>query len=165
MTGRRAAAAAAIALAALAAVAGWRVLRRPPPDEERVRKLFLDAARAAEERRVGDVMEAVSPRFRGDGLDKDGLRQFVAFHALRGSWSAVVVLGTRVRVEGDGADATVDVALARGGRAERMPGRLPEDASLERIEARLEREGGGFRVVSATWREIGAADALAGPPP
>ncbi|HVP68248.1 MAG TPA: hypothetical protein VMT17_13390 [Anaeromyxobacteraceae bacterium] len=167
MTARSIAVASLVAVAAAAGgLAGSRLLRRAPTDEERVRRVFEDAARAAEERRVGDVMEAVSPRFRGEGVDRDGLRRFVAFHALRGSWSAAVVLGSSVRLDGGAAEATVDVALARGGgRPDLAAGRLPDDASLQRIDARLEREDGTFRVVSARWRPIGPAEALAGPPP
>jgi len=162
---RRAATAAAIVLAAAAAAAGWRALRPRPSDEEQVRALFAAAARAAEEKRVGDVMSAVSERFRGEGLDRQGLKQLVAFHALRAEWSAVAVLGSRVRVDGARAEATVDVALVRGGRGEALADRLPADASVERIDAELEREDSGWRVVAARWRSIAAADALAGPPP
>src|SRR5512136_3011871 len=83
--------------------AAWSALRRPllaallavavgacrprPTDEEQVRRIFADAAKAAEEKRPGDVVARVSERFQGEGLDRRGLRQFVTYHALRGDWN------------------------------------------------------------------------------
>ncbi len=165
MTTRRFAAAAVVVLAAAGAFGGWRALRAKPSDEEQVRRLFTEAARAVEEKRVSDAMEVVSDRFRGQGLDRQGLRELVAWQALRGEWSAAAVLGSRARVDGQRAEATVDVALVRGGRGESLAERLPGDASVQRIDAELEREDGAWRVVAARWRTVAAADALAGPPP
>jgi hypothetical protein len=48
-------AAAAVVLAAARLLAG-----AAPSDEERIRALFEDAARAAEEKRVGDAVEALA---------------------------------------------------------------------------------------------------------
>jgi hypothetical protein len=152
---------AALAVAALVILGGawaWRALRPGPSDEERIRALFLDAARAAGERRVNDVVAAVSERFRGQGLDRAGLKQLVAYHALRGSWNAVVPLDVAVEVSGDRAEASADVALARGAAGEGVVGRLPEEGSAWRIEASLEREAQGWRVVSARWRRLSLAD-------
>jgi hypothetical protein len=61
----RAAALALVLLAAGSAALAWRALRTPPGDEEQIRSLLDRAARAAEEKRVGDAVEDVSERFRG----------------------------------------------------------------------------------------------------
>ena len=158
LSARNLAALAVAALVALGAAWAWTALRRPPSDEERIRALILDAARAAEERRVGDVVAAVSERFQGQGLDRAGLKQLVAYHALRGSWNAVVPLGTEVEVEGDRARAVADVALARGAGGDGIVGRLPEEGSAWRIEAALEREPEGWRVTAARWRRLPVAE-------
>lgn len=166
MTVRAAAIAGAVVAAAVAAAVAGRLLRPRPSDEESVRRVFADAARAAEERRVGAVMEGVSERFRGEDLDREGLRRLVAFETLRGEWRSVVILGTKVSVEGARAEATVDVALVRGGSGgDKLVDSLPSEASLKRIDAVLEREGDAWRVVSARYRPLEAADALSGPPP
>jgi hypothetical protein len=114
---------------------------------------------------VGEVMEAVSERFQGEGLDRQGLKQLFAWHALTGDLGSVLVLATRVHLAQEEAEATVDVAFVRGGRGERAADARLADAAAERVEASLAREGGAWRVVSARWRSIDAADALAGPPP
>ena len=147
------------------ALALWGPWREPPSHEERIRALFLQAARAVEEKRVSDAVEAVSERFRGEGLDKRGLKQLIAAQVFRGEWVSVTVAGTRVRLEGDAAEAVVDVVMARSGKGARLGDLLPEQASASRITSRLEREKGDWHVVEARRRPITLAEALAGPPP
>ncbi len=157
-------AAAALALVAAGAVLLHRLLAEPPRDEDRIRSLFAEAARAAEEKRVSDAVEIVSERFRGEGLDRQGVKQLVAYQALRGEWVSVTVAGAEIAVSGDAADATVDLVTARGGPGKQLRDLLPGEASAHRVTCRLEREGRDWRVVSATWRPIDLAEALAGPP-
>ncbi len=157
-----------VAVLALAGGAlGWaglrRLLARPPSDEERIRALFADAARAVEERRISDAVEALSDRFRGDGLDKRAAKQVLAAAALRGQWVSVSLASVAVQVDGDAARAVVDAVTARGGSGKRLADLLPAEASASRFTFGLEREGGAWRVVSASRREIALAEALAGP--
>jgi len=167
VTVSRRAVAAALALATGAA--GWAVWQRlsepEASDEDRIRALFDRAARAVEEKRVSDAVSAVSERFRGEGLDRHGVKQLIAAQVFRGEWVTVSVAGTRVRVEGDAASAAVDVVMARSGKGARLSDLLPQDARAERFDCRLEREGGEWRVVTAARRPISLAEALAGPPP
>jgi hypothetical protein len=155
----------AVALAAGAAVA-VRLSSAPPSDEEAIRALLDDAARAAAEKRVSDAVAAVSERFHGRGLDRQGVKQLVAFHVLRGEWVSVSVSGAQVAVEGDAARANVDAVLARGsGAGKPLAALLPGEASAHRFSLSLAREEDGWRIVGADWRPVGLADALAGPPP
>jgi hypothetical protein len=144
-----------VALAALGSVVAIRALRQGPTDEERIRALFEQAARAVEEKRPGDAMAAVSERFQGQGMDYRELKQFVTFQALRGSWNAVLPVAARVQVSGDRAEAVVDAVLVRGGKGEGVVARLPEAGDSWRIDASLEREKDGWKVVSARWSPTG----------
>ena len=144
-----------VALIMVGALLAWRGLRAGPSDEDQIRALLDRASRAVEEKRPGDVMEAVSERFQGEGMGRRELHQFVTYNTLRGSWNAVILVATRVQVDGDRAEAVVDVALVRGARGEVMAGRLPEAGDTWRVEAGLEREKEGWRVVSARWRRAG----------
>ncbi len=162
---RRTALAAVLAAAAIAAVVALRRGGEPPSDEARIRALFDDAARAAEERRVGDAVQAVSERFRGGGLDRQGVKQLVAYQVLRGEWVSVSIAGARIAVAGDAARANVDAVLARGSaKGKALEALVPGEASAHRFACRLEREPEGWRIVEADWRSIGLAEALAGPP-
>ncbi len=159
----------ALAAAVLAAAVAWlalhRMLARPPSDEEQIRSLFADAARAAEAKRASDVVEAVSERFRSeDGLDKRELRQLVLAQVLRGEWVSVTIAGARVEVEGGRAQAVLDVVMARSGKGRALADLLPAEAEASRIACRLEREEGRWRVVSASRRAITLDEAVTGPP-
>ncbi|WP_242346761.1 nuclear transport factor 2 family protein [Anaeromyxobacter terrae] len=151
--------------AALGAVIVARLARPPPSDEERIRALLDGAARAAVERRIGDVVAGVSERFRGEGLDRRGLKQLVAAQVLRGEWVGVSISGVRVAVDGDRATAVADAVLSRSlGAGKALVDLLPGEASAHRFDLVLEREAGGWRVVGARWRAIPLADAIEGPP-
>jgi len=155
----------AAGVAAVAALVAARLLtREAPSDEERIRALFAGAALAAEERRIGGVVEVVSERFSGGGLDKQGVKGFVAGMVLRGEWVSVSVAGISVALDGDAARANVDVITARGGKGKAVADLLPEEAAAHRIACRLAREGGDWRVVGAEWSQITLGEALAGPP-
>jgi hypothetical protein len=151
-------------LAALGALVAIRSIRPAPTDEELIQALLERASGAVEEKRPGDVMAGVSERFQGEGMGHHELKQFVTYQVLRGSWNAVVPVSVRVKVEGDRATTTFDAALLRGGKGTGLAARLPEAGDTWRIEAGLEREKDGWKVVSARWRRIGAAEGLLGTP-
>jgi hypothetical protein len=157
-----------VVAAAMGAAAGAFLLARlsaPTPTEEaQIRALFVDTARAVQEKRVGDAMRAISLRFQGEGLDHAGLKGFVTFHALRGEWSRVAVAGDRIAIDGDAAAATVHVLLARSGQGDTLPDLLPTAGSAYRIACALAREDEGWRVVGASWKPIPLDEALAVPP-
>ena len=133
-------------------------------DEERIRKLILEAARAAEERRPRDAVLPLSDRFSGGGLDRDGVRSLIALETLRGSWTSVTVAGMAVEVDGDRARAAFDLVAARGGARRTLADLWPAEANAFRVACELERERAGFRVVRGRWREVPLAEVLAGPP-
>lgn len=154
-----------IAASVVIAIVGVRWLgRERPTDEEQIRARFLGAARAAEEKQIGGVMEVVSERFSGRDLDKQGVKRLVAGMVLRGDWVAVSVAGVAVSVRGDVARANLDIVTARSGKGKAVADLLPQEAAAHRLTCRLEREDGDWRVVTAEWEQIPLGDALAGPP-
>jgi hypothetical protein len=158
---------AALALAALGA--GLFVAARrpapPPTDEELIRAAFIAAARAASERKAGEVMQLASERFHGGGLDRREVHQVVVGQLLRSAWASATVAGLSIEAEGARARANVDVILAGATAGGKGPSELlPDEASAYRFRCGLEREAEGWRVVTAEWQPISLADALAGPP-
>jgi hypothetical protein len=157
--------AAAILLAVSAVVAGGCRPSSAPTDEQLIRVLLDDAATAAEERRVSDAVTAVSVRFRGEGLDRQGVKRLIAAHVLRGEWVEVSISGARVAVDGRRATAVVDAVLARSaGRTKALADLLPGEGTAHRFDLALEREAEGWRVVAAAWSPITLAAAIEGPP-
>ena len=147
-----------------AALAGLWVATRPGPpgDEALIRALLADAAAAAQAGKVSDAVAGLSERFQGEGLDRAGARRLLAGLVLRRQWVAITLAGVRVAVEGDRATARVDAVLAGGGAGKALVDLLPAEADAHRFDLRLEREADGWRVVTAAWRAISLAEALAG---
>ncbi len=146
-----------------AAAAGWWLAARPPPpsDEALILALVQDAARAAEARRPAEAVAGISEAFQGQGLTRRELEQLVAVNALRRAWVAVKVAGARVAVDGEAATASLALVLSRGGPGTALADLLPSQASAWRVEARLRREAGGWKVASASWAQVPLAEALA----
>jgi hypothetical protein len=154
---------AVLLLVALAALVSVRLLRKPPSDEEQIRTLLSDAARAAEEKRIGDAVRDVSERFHGEGLDRREVKQLVAAHVLRGTWVSVTIAGTKIDIRGDLARAAADVVLSRSGKGTPLAELLPVQASVHRFLLDLAREEGKWKVVGARWRPVTLEEAVVGP--
>ncbi len=161
-----------MAIAAAAAVlvgAVW--LLHPSPartPEERIQALFQEAARAAEQRKVGEVVEILSERFEGGGegsrATRDDVRRLLVAELLRGQWVSVTISAAPVIVDGPRARATVDAVLSRAAdRSKGLASLLPGEASVHRFRLDLEEEGGKWWVVSGQWRQVGIEEALSGP--
>lgn len=137
--------------------------RRAESDEARIRRIFFEAAKAAEERQIGEVVKDVSDRFHSGDVDRDSVKSIVAAAVLRGGWVSATVTGASVRVLGDEAQAVVDLVLARGKGRPSLASLAPDEASVERFEFALSREREGWKIVSASHRSVNLADALEGP--
>ena len=169
MTRRTLAIVAAVAAGAGALMLIRRLNTSPPPDEEQIRMLFADMAKAVEEKRIGDAVTCLSERFQGEGTDKRGVKQIILAHVMRGDWVSVTISGLEVEVHGDSADAVFDAVLARNVKGKGVGSLLPSEGTVNRITCHLEREEDGWRVVTASRREVSlrdlAGDAGEGEPP
>ncbi|HEX5755951.1 MAG TPA: nuclear transport factor 2 family protein [Arenimonas sp.] len=136
------------ALSALALVGLWLALSacsREPP-EQRLRA-SIAAMQAAAESRSGDgVLEHVADDFIGPrGMDRDGLRRYVAV-AMLGNQRVGVTLGP-LEVEMQGERARVRfTAAATGGQSW-----LPERGRVYQVDTGWRMAGGEWRLVSAEW--------------
>ncbi len=158
------------AIAAALAAAIWFLLpsRVAATPEERIRALFDEAAKAAEKRKVDEVVRILSERFTGGGegqqAGRDDVRRMLAFELLRGQWVSVSISAAEVSVDGSRARANVDAVLSRSADPGKgLASLLPGEASAHRFRLALEEEGGEWRVVSGSWRRIGLEEALSGP--
>lgn len=150
------------ALAVLAAVALVYVLllKPPPPPEEKIRQEVVRMVRAAEQKKLGDVMEPISLRFRSsDGLTRDELRGFLAGQLLRGQWVRIFLVDLDVRVTSpDTAEMTGKFIFGRSD-AKTLKDLAKESVmSSYQIDAQLEREPDDeWRVVKASYKAIDAS--------
>ncbi len=135
---------------------------REPPVQEIIQRNVLSMARSAESRDLGGVMEHVSDRFRGKGMNRDELNRFLAGQILTGRWVKVFVRGMEVDLVAEGK------ARFRGrfvfGRAEGDTfEQLARDGQIQawEVSGDVEREADGkWRFVTGDYNAIPANQLL-----
>ncbi len=139
---------AALALAATLHATGCRAR-----DEDVVAERIRAAMTAANARDAAGVFEDVAPGFEGPrGADARESRAIVAAMLRRPGWLRVFELRLQVQVEGDRADAEVEVVLAAGREVERLEDLLPTDGDVVVFSLRWERRGRAWLLVGADHR-------------
>jgi hypothetical protein len=158
-TMRRALAVVLVVSAVIAAA--WLVWPREPPDDEAlIREAIAQVGRAATEKDVGAILEHVSESYRGEGGNRDGLRRYLLGYILRSDWVSAIPRVLQVEVDGDTANASLVVLLARGPVADPANVRPEGLVGSHYIESGWAREAGEWRVVTATRRDASTADWL-----
>lgn len=138
-------AAAAVAVATVAALAAC-----SRSDPERELRATIDAmARALEQRRPGDFLDAVAEDFTRESgaFGKQEAKRVLAGVLLRNEKINLAVVVTEVQVQGERARAQLRV-VATGGA-----GLLPERGQVWEFQTTWRRERGAWKVFNAEWRE------------
>lgn len=138
--------------------------RAEPSVQEAVTRRVVELTRAAEDKDLGGVMEAVSERFRSDrgGWGKKELRGVLASQVLRGQWVRVFMTNLEVQevspTQGD-FQARFIFGRSEAEKVEDLAATSVLNAYL--IEGTLEKEADGeWRVVRAAHRPLNPADLL-----
>jgi hypothetical protein len=141
-------------------IAAWLLWpRHPLTDEEKIRLTIEAMAHGAEEKNVAAILDHVSDRYRGEAGSKEDLRGMLFGYLRSSDFVSAVIRGLSVEAQGDAADVTFRVILARV--------RTPEvkesdviNAGAHEIRAQLVKEDGEWRVSKATQKEIPVGEAL-----
>lgn len=126
--------------------------RHPESPEEQIRREVVAITRAAEERKVSEVVDRVSDRFRSaDGWDKQELKGVLAAQLLRGSWVRIFTTELKISVTNStSAEMKGKFIFGRSDAAELKD--LARESVLEsyEVDATLKKESDGqWRFVSA----------------
>jgi hypothetical protein len=138
-------AAAAVAVATVAALAAC---GRSDPERE-LRATIDSMARALEQRRPGDFLDAVAEDFTRESgaFGKQEAKRVLAGVLLRNEKINLAVVVTEVQVQGERARAQLRVVAAGGA------GLLPERGQVWEFHTAWRRERGAWKVYNAEWRE------------
>jgi hypothetical protein len=127
-------------------------------DQQVLSDLVSDVATAVGNRDVASILEHVSDGFSGGSGEirsRDEVRRLLLAVLMRAGWTQVVVLERTFDVQGDGADGTVRFVGLRGGSAPVSLASLRPGMQAYEVQARFRREGDAWRVVGASYRNIG----------
>lgn len=119
----------------------------PPPGEAALRQQVVDLEAAVEAGDGQAVLGLVTEDFAGpSGMDRDGLRRYMAAFRLGQRRVEAVVGPLEVELHGDRAAVRSDVAVAGFDRFS------PDNASARRLETTWRLEEGEWRLAAADWR-------------
>ena len=119
----------------------------PPPGEEALRGRVGGLEGAIEAGNGQAVLELATDDFAGPGgMDREGLRRYMAALRLGQRKVEAVVGPLEVEMHGDRASVRADVVVAGLDRFS------PDNASARRLETTWRREGGEWRLAAADWR-------------
>lgn len=137
-----------LAAAAVATVAALAACSRSDPERE-LRATIDSMARALEQRRPGDFLDAVADDFTRESgaFGKQEAKRVLAGVLLRNEKINLAVVVTEVQVQGERARAQLRVVAAGGA------GLLPERGQVWEFHTAWRRERGAWKVYNAEWRE------------
>lgn len=146
----------AVALALCLGLVAWGLWpRRPVRDEDLVRGVISDCAKAAGEHDLTRVMSHVGDGYRGEFGDRLELRSAIGAYMFSARDVTVVDTKVEVTVTGPAAQADFVLVLARLGSTG------PEgNLGSRKVHASLAKGPDGWQFVAAQSREAGASDFL-----
>jgi len=152
-------AAAAACAVAIAVYALWPKGDDSP--EARIRQRVMEMADAAEQRKVGFIVDQLSERFRTKtGEGKEEVRGIILAQVLRGDFVRVFPLDLEVTLTGPrSADFSGKFVFARSAEKDVKQAAQRGEVTGYRIDGKLELEAGGeWRFVFADHRQLEAAE-------
>jgi hypothetical protein len=143
-------------LAALLTLWLWPKPHRSP--EEEIRALVATCVKAAEDKDLGTLTEAIAEDFKGpSGSSRDDVKRILAFHVLRDRES-VAVFNPLLTVNVTGDDTGEISGKFVFARAKAVSfDQLPDGSvvSAYEIDAKLQKRDNKWRFVSATYKQQG----------
>jgi len=143
---------------ALALLAGGAVLffwpKKPATDEDQIRALFAQCVKAAEERKLAVISDAMAPEFKAMGASKDEVRQLLGFQLLRDK-ETVAVLNPSLDVTVDAPKASLssELVFARSKPASGVELAPQSVVAAYHLDAKLEKRDGLWLFVSAEYKQ------------
>lgn len=125
-------------------------------EEDKVKKVVTSVQQAAEEKKIGAVLEHVSKTYRDpQGNDYNGIKGLLAFYFFRHRKVSVYMPNIDIVVTGPTAKAVFQAILTGRGTGETAGGILPEALGAYNFEVFLSKEDGLWKVTSAKWERVG----------
>ncbi len=130
-------------------------------EEDRLKKIVNEVAEAGQKKDIDGVRKYISKSYRDqEGNDYDAVRRLLLYHFIRAETVSIFVRSVDAEVKGDTALVKANVILVRGKEVKSIKDIIPESAAGYRFEMIFKKENKGWKVVSGTWQDVGAAGLL-----
>lgn len=125
-------------------------------EEDKVKKVITSVQQAAEEKKIGAVLEHISKTYRDpQGNDYNGIKGILAFYFFRHQKVSVYMPNIDIVVTGSTAKAVFQTILTGRGTGEASGGILPESLGAYNFEVLLSKEDKQWKIISAKWERAG----------
>jgi hypothetical protein len=125
-------------------------------EEDKVKKVVTRVQQAAEEKKIGAVLDHISKTYRDpQGNDYNGIKGLLAFYFFRHQKVSVYMPNIDIVVTGPTAKAMFQTILTGRGTGEAAGGILPEALGAYNFDVLLATEDGLWKVTSAKWERAG----------
>jgi hypothetical protein len=125
-------------------------------EEDKVKKAVTSVQQAAQEKKIGAVLEHISKTYRDpQGNDYNGIKGLLAFYFFRHQKVSVYMPNIDIVVTGSTAKAMFQAILTGRGTGEAAGGILPEALGAYNFDVLLNKEDGAWKVTSAKWERAG----------
>jgi len=137
--------------------------KNPLTDEEVIKGIIENVARAAEKKDVQAIKKAISKSYHdGEGNDFDAINGFLLAHFFRSEKVGVTVTVSEATVEGEKAKSHTEAFLTRVEAGSGVTGYIARDADYYRFDLVWQKEEGEWKVLSASWGPMSAIQAPQG---
>ncbi|MDA8098270.1 MAG: hypothetical protein M0042_01440 [Nitrospiraceae bacterium] len=126
-------------------------------EEDKVRKVITTVQKAAEEKRIAEVLEHVSRSYADPkGNDYNAIKGIVAYYFFQHQNISIAIPTIDVALTEKGATANFQAILSGGGTAGATTQPvLPDALGAYNFNVTLGKEEGKWKVLSATWERLG----------
>lgn len=153
-----------MALVVLGLVVGvWEILRdkKQLPPEQAVRLQIDTVVAAATKQDMKGILNAVSKKFSGQGMDRDQVKAILFVHMQRSAWRTIFLVNVNVDVVSKTeVKASIDAVLAGGGQIKRIEDVVPDRAGAYHFDLTFALEEDVWRVVTGKFRRRNVTDFL-----
>lgn len=121
-------------------------------EEDRVKKVISEIEEAAENKKIGAILENISRSYRDpQGHDYNGIKALLLMYFYRHERISVYITGLELKLSDVSARAVFDAVLS-GAKDIQMPADIiPEAMGIYGFEVLFAKEDGEWKVTSAKW--------------
>lgn len=135
--------------------------KKPVSEEDRIKTMIDETADFAKAKDIKAILANISDDYKDpQGNDRNAIKGILFIYLKGYEKVGVFVRDTQVTVDGDEAEARVKVILTGGEDPDTMGSMVPSTGGGYLIDMRLVNEDGDWKVIRATWTDIGFTKAL-----
>lgn len=141
----------------------WELLndKEQLPPEQAVQQQIDTVVAAAQKQDLKGILNVVSKKFSGQGMDRDQVKAILFVHLQRNSWRTIFLVNVDVNaVSQTEVKASIDAVLAGGGQIKTLQDVVPDRAGAYHFDLTFGLEEDVWRVTTGQFKRRNVTDFL-----